>query len=178
MPTHGSSPWAGSGRHPGLCSVIPIRVDVDVPAVHYRHGGRRPATHDFVDYSNKVVGGPPEPVLGPAIGRTRGPTGFTDRGNDFPAFCSTTSWPGLSGPPIAARCGGGGPDKPGHDGEKIPLSSPTKFSFQRSVNAVGVGRNSGAFGGLCPRRHPAPRHPRACPGDHGRRGGGKRASVL
>ena len=29
-------------------------------------------------------------------------------------------------------------DKPGHDGEKIPLSPPVKFSFPRSVNAVGL----------------------------------------
>jgi hypothetical protein len=27
------------------------------------------------------------------------------------------SWPGVSGPPIAARAGTGGPDTPGHDGE-------------------------------------------------------------
>ena len=40
------------------------------------------------------------------------PTGFTDRGNEFRLSYSISSWPGLSGPPIAARCGGGGPDKP------------------------------------------------------------------
>jgi alpha-D-ribose 1-methylphosphonate 5-triphosphate synthase subunit PhnH len=28
------------------------------------------------------------------------------------------SWPGLSGPPVEAGAGGGGPDKPGHDGRE------------------------------------------------------------
>ena len=36
--------------------------------------------------------------------------------------------------------GGVGPDKPGHDGEKIPLSPPAIFSFRRSVNPVGTSR--------------------------------------
>src|SRR5689334_2338055 len=30
---------------------------------------------------------------------------------------ATPSWPGLSGPSVAARAGGDGPDKPGHDAE-------------------------------------------------------------
>ena len=29
----------------------------------YRHGGRRPATHDFGDYSSKVMGGPPSRTM-------------------------------------------------------------------------------------------------------------------
>jgi triphosphoribosyl-dephospho-CoA synthetase len=34
--------------------------------------------------------------------------------------CSQSSWPGLSGPPVAAGAATGGPDKPGHDGEREP----------------------------------------------------------
>ena len=41
------------------------------------------------------------------------PTGFTDRGNEFGLSCSISSWPGLSGPPIAAWCGRGWPGQAG-----------------------------------------------------------------
>ncbi len=31
-----------------------------------------------------------------------------------------STWPGLSGPPVAARAGGDGPDEPGHDEKSRP----------------------------------------------------------
>src|SRR5690348_9677137 len=37
-------------------------------------------------------------------------------GAEIAATVATSSWSSLSGPPVAARAGGDGPDKPGHDG--------------------------------------------------------------
>src|SRR4051794_16639114 len=42
-----------------------------------------------------------------------------------------SSWPGSSGPSVAARAGGDGPDKPGHDAEGAPsirLNQPAECS--------------------------------------------------
>src|SRR3954451_10297805 len=41
--------------------------------------------------------------------------------NRSAAAIATSSWPGLSGPSVAARAGIGGPDKPGHDDEETTL---------------------------------------------------------
>src|SRR5689334_7834285 len=58
-------------------------------------------------------------------GRRQAPliTGLIPGGVEFDRWMSvpqghggaSASWPGLSGPTIAARAGGDGPDKPGHD---------------------------------------------------------------
>src|SRR5689334_16003087 len=38
---------------------------------------------------------------------------------------SPASWPGVSGPSVAARRGGDGPDKPGHDDARAADHAPT-----------------------------------------------------
>src|SRR5689334_10265306 len=43
-------------------------------------------------------------------------------GANLRAAVASASWPGLSGPSVAARAGGDGPDKPGHDGRRTAVS--------------------------------------------------------
>src|SRR3954470_12558940 len=70
-------------------------------------------------------------------------------GNRSAAAIATSSWPGLSGPSVAARAGIGGPDKPGHDdGEKLAAIEQVfdfmglhgcsrKWLFPKCVHPVG-----------------------------------------
>ena len=53
------------------------------------------------------------------------PIGFaaTRRWVEAIGVSSSPSWPGLSGPPVAAGAVGGGPDKPGDDGEGTPAAN-------------------------------------------------------
>src|SRR4051812_47112445 len=57
------------------------------------------------------------------------PTACTDLGNDPPRPCLIPSWPGLSGPSVAAGAGTGGPDKPGHDDGETLAAIEQAFDF-------------------------------------------------
>src|SRR4051812_20818300 len=49
--------------------------------------------------------------------------------NRSAAAIATSSWPGLSGPSVAARAGIGGPDKPGHDDGETLAAIEQAFDF-------------------------------------------------
>src|SRR3954466_14031740 len=63
------------------------------------------------------------------------------------AAIATSSWPGLSGPSVAARAGIGGPGKPGHDDGETLAAIEQVFDFM-------------AVSEMCASR-------RACPGHDG-----------
>ncbi len=50
------------------------------------------------------------------------------------------SWPGLSGPPVAAGAGGGGQDKPGHDERVAGLITIAAHFFVEDLNIASIER--------------------------------------
>nr|WP_294554010.1 hypothetical protein [uncultured Rhodopila sp.] len=73
----------------------------------------RSAFFDTPDHLNEAAQIRHSVAVGRALARmTPGPV---MRIGEARPSVDTSSWPGLSGPPDAARAGAGGPDKPGHD---------------------------------------------------------------
>src|SRR3954449_5393888 len=79
--------------------------------------------------------------------------------NRSAAAIATSSWPGLSGPSVAARAGIGDPDKPGHDDGKTLAAIEQTFDF------MGLHGCLRAVSEMCASR-------RACPGHLRFDGGG------
>ena len=70
----------------------------------------------------------------------------------------TSSWPGLSGPPVAARSGIGSPDKPAHD--TGTMSAPSALMPAARTNSTPATTSAPPLTrSACPRRH----NPRATP---------------
>ena len=81
-----------------------------VMAVHGLDPGIGPATHDL---RGRDTG--PSWVTGPSPVMTQMGNPATTENGPLSWPPPSPSWPGVSGPPIAARAGRGAPDKPGHD---------------------------------------------------------------
>ena len=60
------------------------------------------------------------------------------------AIYSLSSWPGMSGPPVAARACGGGPDTPGHDDEGFGIAlQVTGASLFRKPGGIAFPNDAG-----------------------------------